>query len=165
MKISTRIRTARVRVGMSQADLATALGVSRSAVANWESAKGRVYPSTERLGELAMATGVSYEWLATGRGTPYAPSDGIPAADAEFVDDPVERRLLEGFRACNEQFRQAILTVVEAQAPPRQRRQRPAECGPGVQARNWTANRHRPASAIASRARKVSIAPPKRPKE
>ena len=125
MKISTRIRTARVRVGMSQADLVTALGVSRSAVANWESAKGRVYPSTERLGELAMATGVSYEWLATGRGTPYAPSDGIPAADAEFVDDPVERRLLEGFRACNEQFRQAILTVVEAQAPPRQRRQRP----------------------------------------
>jgi transcriptional regulator with XRE-family HTH domain len=125
MKLSTRIRTARVRAGMSQADLAAALGVSRSAVGNWESAKGRVFPSTERLSELALATSVSYEWLATGRGTPQAPSDGIPAADAEFVDDPVERRLLEGFRACSEQFRQAILTVVEAQSPQRPRRQRP----------------------------------------
>src|SRR5690606_38509331 len=102
------------------------LGVSRSAVGNWESAKGRGFPSTERLAELAMATAVSYEWLATGRGTPHAASDGIPAADAEFVDDPVERRLLEGLRACNEQFRQAILTVVEARAPPRPRRRRPA---------------------------------------
>ncbi|TYT27275.1 helix-turn-helix transcriptional regulator [Luteimonas viscosa] len=125
MKLSTRIRTARVRAGMSQADLAGALGVSRSAVGNWESAKGRVFPSTERLSELAMATGVSYEWLATGRGAPQAPSDGIPAADAEFVDDPVERRLLEAFRACNEQFKQAILTVLEAQAPQRPRRPRP----------------------------------------
>ena len=125
MKLSTRIRTSRVRAGLSQAELAEALGVSRSAVGNWESARGGVHPSSERLAELALATGVSYEWLATGRGTPQAPSDGIPAADAEFVDDPVERRLLEGFRACSEQFRQAILTVVEAQSPQRPRRQRP----------------------------------------
>ena len=59
MKLSTRIRTARVRAGMSQADLASSLGVSRSAVGNWESAKGRVFPSTERLSELAMASGVA----------------------------------------------------------------------------------------------------------
>jgi transcriptional regulator with XRE-family HTH domain len=124
MKLSMRIRTARVRAGMSQAELAAALGVSRSAVGNWESNKGRVFPSTERLSDLALATRVSYEWLATGRGAPQAPVDGIPAADAEFVDDPVERRLLEGFRACSESFKQAILTVVEAQLPQRPRRPR-----------------------------------------
>ncbi|HRN62128.1 MAG TPA: helix-turn-helix domain-containing protein [Luteimonas sp.] len=126
MRLSTRIRTARVRAGLSQAGLAEALGVSRSAVGNWESAKTRVFPSTERLSELALATGVSYEWLATGRGLPQASYDGIPAADAEFVDDPVERRLLEGFRACSESFQQAILTVIEAQSPQRTRRPRSA---------------------------------------
>ena len=122
MKLSTRIRTARTRAGMSQAELAELVGVSRSAVGNWESAKGRVSPSSERLSELALATGVSYEWLATGRGTPLAPIDGIPAADAEFVDDPIERRLLQAFRACGDQFKHAILVVVEAQLPQSGRR-------------------------------------------
>ncbi|MBP6796760.1 MAG: helix-turn-helix domain-containing protein [Luteimonas sp.] len=122
MKLSTRIRTARTRAGMSQGALAEALGVSRSAVGNWESAKGRVSPSSERLSELALATGVSYEWLATGRGTPLAPIDGIPAADAEFVDDPIERRLLQAFRSGSDQFKQAILVVLEAQLPQRGRR-------------------------------------------
>ena len=125
MKLSTRIRTARMRARMSQTELAELLGVSRSAVGNWESAKGRVSPSSERLSELALATGVSYEWLATGRGTLLAPIDGIPAADAEFVDDPVERRLLQAFRVCGDQFKQAILVVVEAQLPPRARRASP----------------------------------------
>ena len=122
MKLSTRIRTARTRAGMSQGELAEALGVSRSAVGNWESAKGRVSPSSERLSELALATGVSYEWLATGRGTPLAPIDGIPAADAEFVDDPIERRLLQALRSGSDQFKQAILVVLEAQLPQRSRR-------------------------------------------
>ena len=122
MKLSTRIRTARTRAGMSQGELAEALGVSRSAVGNWESAKGRVSPSSERLSELALATGVSYEWLATGRGTPLAPIDGIPAADAEFVDDPIERRLLQALRSGSDQFKQAILVVLEAQLPQRGRR-------------------------------------------
>ena len=122
MKLSTRIRTARMRARMSQGELAELLGVSRSAVGNWESAKGRVSPSSERLSELALATGVSYEWLATGRGTPLAPIDGIPAADAEFVDDPIERRLLQAFRSGSDQFKQAILVVLEAQLPQRGRR-------------------------------------------
>lgn len=126
MKLSTRIRTTRVRAGLSQAELAESLGVSRSAVGNWESARGGVHPSSERLAELAMATGVSYEWLATGRGTPVTPSDGIPAADAEFVDDLVERRLLQGFRACSEPLKQAILVLIEAQLPQRGRRSRGA---------------------------------------
>ena len=123
MRLSTRIRTARVRARISQAELAGMLGVSRSAVGNWESAKARVSPSSERLAELALATGVSYEWLATGRGTPLALIDGIPAADAEMVEDPVERRLLQAFRACSDQYRQAILVVIEAQGPQRPRRQ------------------------------------------
>ena len=124
MKLSTRIRTSRVRAGLSQAELAESLGVSRSAVGNWESARGGVHPSSERLAELALATGVSYEWLATGRGTPTTPTDGIPAADAEFVDDLVERRLLQGFRACGEPLKQAILVLVEAQLPATRARRR-----------------------------------------
>ena len=120
--LGIRIRMARQRKKMTQGELAAELRVSRSAVGNWESARGRVSPSSERLSELALATGVSYEWLATGRGTPLAPIDGIPAADAEFVDDPGERRLLQAFRACGDQFKQAILVVVEAQLPQRSRR-------------------------------------------
>src|SRR5690606_39671661 len=60
MKLSTRIRTARVRAGMSQADLASSLGVSRSAVGNWESAKGRVFPDRKSTRLNSSHVKISY---------------------------------------------------------------------------------------------------------
>lgn len=100
---------------MTQTGLADAVGVSRSAVANWESTRANTYPSTERLQRIASEMAVSYEWLATGRGSPAPDDSEIPAADAELVEDPMERLLLQGFRASNEQMRQGLLVIVESQ--------------------------------------------------
>lgn len=115
MSLGSRVRVARRRAGVSQAGLAEMVGVTRSAVANWESSSARTYPSAQRLQRIAEETGVSYEWLATGRGSPAPDDSEIPAADAELIEDPVERLLLEGFRASNEALRQGLLAIAESQ--------------------------------------------------
>lgn len=117
MKLSTRIRTARLRAGLSQAELAEKLGVSRSAVANWERNAGGTHPGSKRLADIAINTGVAWEWLATGRGHATPSADHILAVDAEFVEDPIERRLLHAFRQGSDAFKQALLVLVERDAP------------------------------------------------
>lgn len=118
MRLAGRIRVARKHAGMSQQDLAAQLGVSRGAVANWESA-GSVLPATERLQRIAQVTGTTFEWLATGRGASrYQPSlDDIPAAKMEIVEDPLELRLLRAFRATPQRQHAVIVTSVEARDP------------------------------------------------
>lgn len=113
MKLNVRIRTARLRAGLTQTSLAERLGVSRTAVVNWESGANRARPSGERLEEICRITDVAWEWLATGRGQATLSADSILAVDAEFVDDPIERRLLQAFRERNANVKQAILTLLE----------------------------------------------------
>ena len=111
--IATRIRTARRIAGITQAELASQLRVTRSAVANWERVSG-IWPATSRILSIAVITGVSYEWLATGRGVPT--DDTLPAAVAgELIDDPKELRLLRAFRGCHSAIRRALLEMAESQ--------------------------------------------------
>jgi transcriptional regulator with XRE-family HTH domain len=114
MKMQERIRRARRRVGLSQAGLAAAIDVRRSAVSNWESAD--VLPSMQNLLAIAKACRVSLEWLGTGRGgistDPEAAAD-VPAADAELVDVEEERILLAGFRDLPRRSQQLVLDLVE----------------------------------------------------
>lgn len=63
----SRIRRARSIAGMTQARLASLTNVNRSAVAQWEGGSG-TSPSTTHLAQVAVATDVCFEWLATGRG-------------------------------------------------------------------------------------------------
>lgn len=118
MQLSARIRIARQRARLSQEALARQLGISRGAVANWECSVGAL-PATSRLEQLARITSVRFEWLATGRGgIGYeAAAEDVPAAEAEFVHDPVERRLLAAFRACDAQTRRMLLRLAEAPLP------------------------------------------------
>ncbi|MNM35349.1 anaerobic benzoate catabolism transcriptional regulator [compost metagenome] len=67
MDMATRVRVARQRAGMTQDQLASQVGVTRGAVANWEVSQ-RPKPSISNLIEVANTTSVSLEWLATGRG-------------------------------------------------------------------------------------------------
>ena len=118
MKLSMRIRKARHQAGLSQQVLAERMGVTRGAVANWESAVA--VPAARRLARIANVTGVSYEWLATGRGA-MLPELGFedpktPAIDADFVDDPVERQLLDTFRMASMRARKAALDTLKASA-------------------------------------------------
>lgn len=54
-EISTELVKARVRAGLSQAELATRMGTSQSAIARLES--GQTLPSTKTLLRFARATG------------------------------------------------------------------------------------------------------------
>ena len=72
-----RIRQARRHGNLSQQALAERVGVHRSAVAQWEQPGGS-HPTMENLSRIAISTGVSFEWLATGRGRMAFVSDLVP---------------------------------------------------------------------------------------
>ena len=118
-----RIRVARRSSGLSQTQLAAELGLQRSAVSHWEAQRGK--PSMTHLRQLALLTGVHFEWLATGRGamSPSAESrlDEVVAVDAVLVDDPMERRLLAAYRDAPVQARVPLVEIAEQLAGQRGR--------------------------------------------
>lgn len=116
MSPQQRIRLARRHAGLSQAALAAAVGVHRSAVSHWEANDGKL-PSMCHFQQLAMVTGVQFEWLATGRGKMHMASDteldSVAAADALLVDDPLELRLLLAFREAPLRSRAPLVEIAE----------------------------------------------------
>ena len=64
-----RIAALRRQQGMSQAQLASALGVSPSAVGMYE--QGRREPSADVLVEMGRIFGVSVDYILTGNPSPY----------------------------------------------------------------------------------------------
>mgnify|MGYP001596191308 CR=1 FL=1 len=108
-RIGQRIQHARRRMGMRQSDLGVALAVSRSAVANWES-DGGACPSLQNLARIALLTGSSLDWLATGRGEPHAfPGKRMDAAATPDADDT---RLLHAFHRSPRTMRKVILRML-----------------------------------------------------
>jgi transcriptional regulator with XRE-family HTH domain len=92
-----RIRTARLARGMTQADLAAAVGVSRSAVAQWETDRaGQVRGNIARI---AAVLGVSAGHLV-GSESPF--SDLV-------AEDGTELALLRLYRECEASDRQLLL--------------------------------------------------------
>lgn len=125
MKLSERILFARRRAGLTQAALARALCVQRSAVSNWESV-GTGRPTMTNLIAIAKATDVSLEWLATGRGRVAVADDGardeeVPAVDAELVEDSGERDLLASFRTLSPRQQLMALDLLKELAKGRRR--------------------------------------------
>jgi transcriptional regulator with XRE-family HTH domain len=127
MSAQQRIRLARRHAALSQAQLAEIVGVQRSAVSHWESPQGK-NPSVKHLREVALATHVQFEWLATGRGemgtSREVVLDSVAAADALLVDDILEQRLLLAFRDAPVRARLALVEVVEELAQRRTGRAR-----------------------------------------
>ncbi|HYM85847.1 MAG TPA: helix-turn-helix transcriptional regulator [Pseudoxanthomonas sp.] len=117
-----RIRLARRVVAMSQNQLAQVVGVQRSAVSHWEAPLGK-NPSVSHLRQIALVTGIQFEWLATGRGEmPLSKDiqlDSIATAEALLVEDPLEFRLVEAFRAAPLRARLSLLEVMEELAAQR----------------------------------------------
>lgn len=122
-----RIRLARRTVGLSQNQLALAVGVQRSAVSHWEAPHGK-NPSVSHLRQVALVTGLQFEWLATGRGdmslSKDAQLDSIATAEALLVEDPLEFRLLHAFRDAPLRARLSLLEVMESLASQRTGRSR-----------------------------------------
>ncbi len=104
-----RIRRARRDRGLTQQELADAVGVSRSAVAQWET--DRAGQVRGNLSRIAATLGVSVGYLV----------EGGARADAN-VGDATELALLRLYRECAEADRQLLLQTARRLA----RRQRPA---------------------------------------
>lgn len=116
MTPAQRIRLARRHGGLSQAELARAVGVQRSAVSHWEAANAKS-PNAAHLRDIAIATVTSFEWLATGRGMMALSGeqvlDSTPAAEALLVEESIELRLIRAFRDVPMPSRVALVELAE----------------------------------------------------
>lgn len=129
-----RIRLARRHVNLSQAQLASAVGVQRSAVSHWEAPNGK-NPSLANLREVAIITRVHFEWLATGRGAMTLSRDevldSVATTEALLVEDILETRLVNAFRDAPARARISVVEVVEQLATQRHGRTK-ARSEPGL---------------------------------
>jgi transcriptional regulator with XRE-family HTH domain len=88
MLMSNRIKIAREGLGLSQAELGAAVGVSQTCVWNWEG--GYTKPRPKSLGALASILKVSVEHLETG-----SPVERAGPNTVEGVLDEAKTRLAE----------------------------------------------------------------------
>jgi transcriptional regulator with XRE-family HTH domain len=95
--IGTRIRTIRRERGLTQDALAERVGVSRSAVAQWET--GRTGQLTGNLSRIAGALEVNVEYLMY----------GADKRAASAVSEGDELALLRLYRECDPEDRQMLL--------------------------------------------------------
>jgi transcriptional regulator with XRE-family HTH domain len=117
-RMCDRIRAARHAARLSQAALATRLGVTPGAVAQWESAEG-TRPGVDRLDAIASATGAVLEWLAFGRGDMRRRQnvvvDSLPAIALDtFAQDYDEEVMLTRFRLLPPQARSLLSGFLDA---------------------------------------------------
>ncbi len=103
-EIGARIRAARRERGLTQDGLAAAVGVSRSAVAQWET--GRAGQLTQHLAALAVALGVGEEVLLHG---PASRAPALPANGDELA-------LLRLYRECSPEDRAFLLRTMRRMA-------------------------------------------------
>ena len=100
VNLPDRLRRARRIAEISQASLAHAIGISASAVAQWEQ-QGGTQPGLLNLLAFARVTGVGVEWLMTGTGRPRrGPAADEPATlSAEaYARDAGEEAMLRDYR-------------------------------------------------------------------
>jgi transcriptional regulator with XRE-family HTH domain len=108
-----RIKAARIQAGLTQEDLAREIGVSRSAVAQWETDRaGQIGGNLARIAEVLA---ISVGHLLTG-----GPRDG-----ANRAEDATELALLRLYRACTAADRGFLLrTATRLARQSRQERRR-----------------------------------------
>jgi len=112
--MSCRIRRARVTTALTQSELARRLGVQRSAVTQWERTGG-TSPNVSHLARIACETGVTFEWLATGRGAarPEAGEFDLALVADDYARDELESRVLAAMRRASGRKRETAVRVIE----------------------------------------------------
>ncbi|MEH6416202.1 helix-turn-helix transcriptional regulator [Pseudomonas sp. CGJS7] len=117
MHMEDRIRRARLQAKLSQQELASKIGVQRSAVAQWEKNGGNL-PSMNHLIEIALETGVTLEWLGTERG-PIKPNDETwtPAVQSlDYAQDEIEYQCLQDLRRLPHRLRENLVEMISVLA-------------------------------------------------
>ena len=103
-EIGARIRMARERLGLTQAGLAAQVGVTRSAVAQWET--GRAGQVGGHLTQIASVLGVGVEHLLLGGA---ARSLAEEFSDSALTGD--ELAILRLYRTCSSDDRALLLRM------------------------------------------------------
>lgn len=108
--LCSRIREARKLTGLSRAELARRVGVKPSAAVQWEHEDGTA-PSVRNLIKLAELTGISFEWLATGRGMARPKSlREVPAVTTDdFAHNLFEEQILDLARDIPPKWREPLV--------------------------------------------------------
>jgi transcriptional regulator with XRE-family HTH domain len=111
--MSLRIRKARGIATLSQAELALRVGVKRSAVTQWEHPAG-TKPSVDHMIQIALVTGVAFEWLATGRGPTHSNTAELvpPMVMDDFARDEHESQALNYLRHFSPSKRRMALEIL-----------------------------------------------------
>ena len=114
VNLPMRIRRARSLCRFTQTALALRLDVRRSAVSQWESAEGTT-PSVPHLIRIALETGVSFEWLATGRGMARPPHEdpGDAVILKDFAQDELESRGLLALGRLSHPKKRVAVAIIE----------------------------------------------------
>lgn len=107
-EVGSRIRAARERLGMTQAGLAARVGVSRSAVAQWET--GRSGQVGSNLTQIAVVLDVGVEHLLLGSGAAAVAAE-LGLADRLPGD---ELALLRLYRLCSSEDRAVLVRTAHA---------------------------------------------------
>ncbi|WP_374708403.1 helix-turn-helix domain-containing protein [Chitinimonas sp. BJYL2] len=111
--VATRITHAREFAGFSKAEFARRMAVSAPTVTNWEADKIR--PDTDNLSQIAVLCGVSFEWLATGRGGMRFDTPSVREPTKEYEALPADEScLLTIYRKLPAARRRALLTFLES---------------------------------------------------
>ena len=111
--LRSRVREARRLTKLSQEEFAARLGVSRSAVANWES--GNNSPDLENLLLIAERSGMMFEYLALARGPVIYGAPTLAEEPARYgTISPQQVALLESFDAMSAKRRAALLELTKS---------------------------------------------------
>lgn len=113
--VKERVRFARTFGKLSKAELARRVGVCLSAAVQWELPKG-TSPNVSNLIRIATISGVGFEWLATGRGSPKL-ADGAEIA-AKPEDLEFELQLIIAARALPDERRALLIDLARSMAEP-----------------------------------------------
>jgi transcriptional regulator with XRE-family HTH domain len=101
--IGARIRQRRLVVGLSQAELATRLGLTQGQLRKYESGSNRIAAS--RLIALAQVLDVTVAWFFE-----EATADSL-APNARKADSRMERKLVENFRGLDRDAQEQLLKI------------------------------------------------------
>ncbi|MCY4177346.1 MAG: helix-turn-helix transcriptional regulator [Endozoicomonadaceae bacterium] len=105
MHLTIRIIKARREKKLSQQALADLIGISRSALAQWETELSR--PTLKSLRKMAEVLGVSFEWLATGRGNQY-----LTIAEDEIQDSELDSEINRLIPRLTVKRKKAVLEII-----------------------------------------------------
>jgi transcriptional regulator with XRE-family HTH domain len=111
VSVGDHIRYARRQLGLSQQDLATRVGVTRSTINQWES--GAAEPSSKKLGLVAHVVGLRLEELLADLPEPTVRAKKGPE---QTVDAPAFERLAQLWPRLSDRDRRVLLRIVEALA-------------------------------------------------